>query len=110
MVQMDIKKILKEVVEKIVNYYKPQKIILYGSYAYGKPDDSSDIDLFIIKNTSKSRMARFKEIKKILWDVNNSGIPILPIIFTENELSKINKNVIINEIISKGEILYEAQR
>lgn len=107
---MDIKRILKEVIEKIVNYYKPQKIVLYGSYAYGKPDENSDIDLFIVKNTSKSRMERFKEVKKILWNVNNKGIPILPVIFTEDELfqSKKNKNVLISEIITSGKILYEA--
>ena len=28
----------------------PDKIILFGSYAYGKPDDESDLDLLVIKN------------------------------------------------------------
>jgi predicted nucleotidyltransferase len=28
----------------------PDKIILFGSYAYGKPDDKSDLDLLVIKN------------------------------------------------------------
>ena len=106
---MDINLILKETVKKIVSHYKPQKIILYGSYAYGKPDKNSDIDLFIIKNTSKPRMDRFKEVKKILWDVTNKGIPILPIIFTERELKQRDKinDIFIKEIISKGQILYE---
>ena len=28
----------------------PDRIILFGSYAYGKPDEESDIDLLVIKN------------------------------------------------------------
>ncbi|MBI4285708.1 MAG: nucleotidyltransferase domain-containing protein, partial [Chloroflexi bacterium] len=42
-----IQKIIAEVVEKIKKEYQPEKIILYGSYAYGKPTRDSDIDLFI---------------------------------------------------------------
>ena len=28
----------------------PDRIILFGSYAYGEPDDKSDLDLLVIKN------------------------------------------------------------
>ncbi|MFA9393039.1 MAG: nucleotidyltransferase domain-containing protein [Prolixibacteraceae bacterium] len=31
----------------------PEKIILFGSYAYGQPNEESDIDLLIIKNISR---------------------------------------------------------
>jgi len=45
--QKEIKKITKQIVEK----YKPEKIIIFGSFAWGKPSKDSDVDLFIIKNT-----------------------------------------------------------
>jgi len=37
-------------IELIAEAVDPDKIILFGSYAYGKPTDKSDIDLLIIKN------------------------------------------------------------
>ena len=41
-------KAIDQVVEQIVEKFKPQKIILFGSYAYGKPTRDSDVDLMVI--------------------------------------------------------------
>jgi len=46
---IDIEKVKDEIVERL-KPLKPDKIILFGSYAYGEPDEESDIDLFIVKN------------------------------------------------------------
>ncbi len=40
-----IEKILAEIVEKLKREYQPEKIILYGSYAYGTPTRHSDIGM-----------------------------------------------------------------
>jgi len=40
-------RLLKEIVNRIVNKVHPDKIILFGSYAYGKPKDGSDLDILI---------------------------------------------------------------
>ncbi|HIE15105.1 TPA: nucleotidyltransferase domain-containing protein [Candidatus Bathyarchaeota archaeon] len=32
--------------------FQPQKIILFGSYAWGKPTEDSDIDLFLIMESN----------------------------------------------------------
>ena len=37
-------------VELVVETTNPDKIILFGSYAYGTPTDDSDLDLLVIKN------------------------------------------------------------
>ncbi|RKZ30179.1 nucleotidyltransferase domain-containing protein, partial [bacterium] len=37
--------VINRMVEKLVAEYKPEKIILFGSYAWGNPDRDSDIDL-----------------------------------------------------------------
>jgi predicted nucleotidyltransferase len=39
--------------KRIEEQYRPKKIILFGSYAYGEPTQDSDVDLLIIKNTDK---------------------------------------------------------
>jgi predicted nucleotidyltransferase len=44
---IDEKKI-DEVTEKLVETYYPREIYLFGSYAWGKPSEESDLDLLII--------------------------------------------------------------
>ena len=46
---VDIEKIKDKIVEAL-KPLKPNKIILFGSYAYGKPNEDSDIDLFLLKD------------------------------------------------------------
>lgn len=42
---------IKQIALKIAQEYNPEKIILFGSFAWGKPNDNSDVDLLIVKNT-----------------------------------------------------------
>jgi predicted nucleotidyltransferase len=37
--------IIRELVSRIAAQFQPRKIILFGSYAYGKPRPESDVDL-----------------------------------------------------------------
>ena len=46
---VDINKIQAEIVERL-KPLEPEKIILFGSYAYGTPNEDSDIDLFLVKD------------------------------------------------------------
>ncbi len=108
MIKPNPKEIIPEVVEKIKENYKPQKIILFGSYAYGKPTKDSDIDLFIIKNTRENRIDRFVNVKRIIYNPDFK-IPISPLVYTPKELKKRLKegDDFVREIISKGDVLYE---
>ena len=47
---VDIEVLKHEIVERL-KPLSPDKIILFGSYAYGTPNDESDIDLFLVKDT-----------------------------------------------------------
>lgn len=37
-----------ELCDRIVQEFHPERIILFGSYAYGKPSEDSDIDILVI--------------------------------------------------------------
>ena len=74
MAALKYKKTILEITEKIKKKYRPEKIILFGSYAYGEPDEDSDIDLFIIKNTRKRRIYRFVEVKKIALQIHTPDV------------------------------------
>ena len=46
---LDIEEIKSEIVERL-KPLNPNKIILFGSYAYGIPNEDSDIDLYVVTN------------------------------------------------------------
>ncbi len=102
-----ITKIISEVVDKIKNEYQPEKIILFGSYAYGKPNNDSDLDLFIVKDTEKRRPERFVEVSKIVHD-SQGGIYISPLVYTPDEVEErlALGDQFLEEVFTKGEILY----
>jgi len=103
-----MQKIIKEIVKTLAEKYRPDKVILFGSYAYGKPTEHSDIDLLIIKDTDKRRVDRFVEIQSIVYE-KHCEIPISPLVLTQKELQKrINMgDDFIREIVEKGKVLYE---
>ena len=53
----------------IVERFHPERIILFGSYAYGQPDRHSDFDLLIIRRNIPSEKASNLEIAKAFWEV-----------------------------------------
>jgi len=107
MVKSAIKTKLAKIVDKIKTEYRPEKIILFGSYAYGKPERSSDIDLFIVKETEKRRIDRFCEVRKIIRDIK--GISVQPVVFTRGEIKKRIEigDDFVKEILARGQTLYE---
>jgi len=102
-----IRKIITEILDRILKGYKPKKVILFGSYAYGEPTEDSDIDLLIIKNTDKRPIDRWVEIKRLLRD-NSRTLPVSPLVYTEKEIEErlAIKDFFIEEIFEKGDILY----
>lgn len=97
-----------DIAKKIKTNYKPEKIILFGSYAYGKPTRDSDIDMLIVKKTKKKSMDRWFTLKKLCQDPNR-GIPFSPLVFTPKELDyRLSLgDQFIKDILGKGQILYE---
>lgn len=39
---------IRELTEQIVALYRPQRVVLFGSYAYGFPTADSDVDLLVV--------------------------------------------------------------
>jgi len=106
----EVRRTLSEIVEKLKSEYKPQKIILFGSYAYGNPREDSDLDLLILKNTNSRRVDRYVRVKKIIYNPNRR-ITISPLVLTPKELAHRLRmgDDFIKEIIQKGVVLYEGR-
>ena len=102
---------LQQIIERIAASYTPEKIILFGSRAYGKPDADSDFDLLIIKETSDAPRERRYQVRKIIWRLPLKAA-VEPIVLTQTELSQRlgAGDSFISKIIRDGRILYERKR
>lgn len=103
-----LEKILFEIVEAIKAKYAPERIILYGSFAYGVPDENSDIDLLIIKKTPERPLDRMALVHRIV-DIRDSSYPAFsPLVLTPEEIKQRLEigDQFIQEILTRGEVLY----
>lgn len=99
--------IIQQVAEKIAREYDPERIILFGSYAYGDPDEDSDIDLFIIKKTEKNRRERYAEVDTLIYD-RSRKLWFSPLVYTPEEVDyrlSIGDDF-VEDIMSMGKVLY----
>lgn len=97
----------QQLAKTIVQKYKPEKIILFGSVARGDARRDSDIDLLIIKSSNKKKAYRIKEVFELL---RNSGrnYPLDPIVYTPKEIKKRLSlgDYFVKRILMEGETLY----
>ncbi|NLV27317.1 MAG: nucleotidyltransferase domain-containing protein [Methanomicrobiales archaeon] len=89
------RKILSEYPEKIVN------IILYGSYARGEFHQESDIDILVLTTDDSWNIK--KGIMTIGFDMYPEfGIMISAKVMTEEQFSKIKKNLFMQQVSQDG--------
>lgn len=94
---------------KQLKAYKPEKVVLFGSYATGKNHQDSDLDLLIIKNTKQNYYERIPEVRKYLMN-SDMAFDILVMTPKEIKCSLLANNFFIKNIINNGQILYEAKK
>lgn len=99
---------LKRLVDFIASEYKPERIILFGSYRNKTEGQSSDIDLLIIKKTHKRFVDRVVELMQLIRSQFGVEYPVEPLVYTPEEwkaAKKIN-SIFIRTVLSKGVVLY----
>ncbi len=106
---IDIEKIKSEIIERL-KPLKPDKIILFGSYAYGNPNEDSDIDLFLLKSDLimeekiNYELKARKNIRDLIFKYN-IGFDILS--FPSNEIVKRKDYFYKVDILQNGKVIYE---
>lgn len=95
--------------KQIAIKYKPQKIIIFGSYAKGAMTLDSDLDFLIIKEKVPGRIIdRARKLRKLI----KKRIPADFIIYSSGEFEERKKmeDPFIQEIIKEGKVLYDKQK
>ncbi len=103
-VQLD--KELKRVIRIIVREYNPKRIILFGSLASGSVHRWSDIDLAIVKDTSRRFIDRIGEVLRL----THPRVGFNVVIYTPREVARMERNdhyFWVDEIAGKGKVLYD---
>lgn len=106
---MNKKEYISLIVEKI-KQENPEKIILFGSYAYGNPGNESDVDILVIKNIEENKIRDFRiKLKLLLWEiVIKENVPVDILV---DNLERINQRIndgdmFYKEIMMKGNVVY----
>ena len=99
--------VIQSILQKLIAEYTPEKVILFGSHAYGAPGPDSDIDLLIIKETSERFIDRWVTVQRILTGTHRS-LPVETLVLTPQEIENrlaIGDQFIV-EILEKGKVLF----
>ena len=98
--------LLEQITQKLAVTLNPEQIILFGSYAYGEPNEDSDIDLMVI--VSHSDEPRYRRSRPAYRALRGMRIPTDVIVVTREEVKrKINvKSSLISRVIHDGKVLY----
>lgn len=91
--------------QTIVNKFRPDKIILFGSYAKGNPSFASDVDLLVIMDTKQSTWDLAVEISLAV----KHTFPMDIIVRTPQEIANRLRDgdVFITNIMETGKVIYE---
>ena len=58
----------------LVSEFRPERVVLFGSYAYGKPTTDSDVDLLVVKPLQGSARAAATAIRKAFQPLRRKGV------------------------------------
>ncbi len=97
---------IDSIVSQLVTHYQPEKIILFGSVAWGRPTKDSDLDILVVKEGLESVRPHDRYMNLIKAVDSDTAVDFL--IYTPYE---IKKRLFLNDpffktIMSEGKVLY----
>jgi uncharacterized protein len=103
----DSQSVLKQVIDRILQYHDPLKIILFGSYASGRLGPDSDLDLLIVMKVEGSTRRKANEIDLLMAD---RTIPMDFLVLTPEQYDR-QKNIIgtiVRQAALEGKVIYDS--
>lgn len=96
---------IAEMVRKIVENFSPEKIILFGSRVWGKPEEWSDVDILVI---IKSHELTRQLAARIATTAKPRLVPVDILVRTPDEIEHRIKigDYFIKKILADGNVLY----
>src|SRR5438552_9594582 len=97
-------RVIRRYAHEVAERFHPDKIILFGSYAYGTPHQDSDVDILVVMPCRNQH----DQSVRIRWEVP-APFPMDLIVRTPHNLGwrLEEKESFHTEIVTKGKLLYE---
>jgi predicted nucleotidyltransferase len=96
--------VIRRYARRVAERFRPEKIILFGSYAYGRPHSDSDVDILVIMPARNEVDQAFK----IRCEVPAQFPMDLVVLKPRNVKWRLEeRESFLTEILSKGKVLYE---
>ena len=97
--------ILDEIIRRIVEVAKPEKIILFGSAARGEMNRHSDVDLLIIKEGADV----LELMGEIYMNLDGAGAAVDALVVTPDDVERYKDShaVIVKPALEEGRVVYE---
>jgi predicted nucleotidyltransferase len=103
--KVDFEKEIESITAQIIEKYRPEKIILFGSAFQGKFTPDSDVDLLVIKKDTPLYGAdRIRELSRII----DRNIPVDFLVYRPEEFEKRLKmgDPFLKAVLKEGKVLY----
>jgi uncharacterized protein len=96
---------IKRFARQLAEWFQPERIILFGSYAYGQPHDWSDVDILVVVPPSKQRGKALRTVAAC-----KPPFSLDLVVRSPKQLAQGLKDGswFLTEIVTKGKVLYEA--
>ena len=97
--------LIRRFVRRIAERFQPEKVILFGSYAYGHPTNDSDVDLLVIMDTPSREVDQAVEIRLAL----DAPFPLDLMVRRPRTIEQriALGDYFLREITKRGKVLYE---
>ncbi|HEX8999526.1 MAG TPA: nucleotidyltransferase domain-containing protein [Blastocatellia bacterium] len=97
---------IQRICQLIAEHFKPEKVILFGSHAYGHPTPESDVDLLVVMDFEGSPIKQAIKISRELGLVT----PMDLLVRTPEQVRERLRieDPFMREIVERGKVLYEA--
>ncbi len=98
--------LLADITHRIVEKFHPHKVILFGSYVWGKPHVYSDVDLLVVMDSKASMVQRMIDVAD---EAEVRFLPMHILVYTPAELRERLSlgDDFFSEILTKGKVLFE---
>ena len=99
--------LLQELTDRLVDTFQPDQVILFGSYAWGNPDEGSDVDLYVIVPESSERP--LQRARRALACLSGLRVAKDVLVRTRAEAEKFRHVYasLESQVFEKGRVLYE---
>lgn len=102
-------RVIKAIVSHITRHFDPDKIILFGSHAYGQPHKWSDVDLLVVMETPHGELETALEILQSL-PPHSFSIDIIVKSQATIDRRTVLGDWFLREVVARGLVLYERNR